>query len=124
MTMEIPIFAQGAQVSQRRHMTAEDVAFAYSAERRESDGPSGFHSFSNIADNEIVDPLTVRIVMGLIHPGACNVEWRGRQQASLPLLGCRKLYGSDRTRLAQGLAVKPARDTDAFANLEAFDDHC
>ncbi len=50
-------------------MTAEDVAFTFSKERRESDGPVRLSQFfSNIAEVHVVDDLTVRIVMDGVDP--------------------------------------------------------
>ncbi|MES0884092.1 ABC transporter substrate-binding protein [Roseibium sp. SCP14] len=50
-------------------MTAEDVAFTFSKERRESDGPVRLSQFfSNIADVEIIDDHTVRITMTEVDP--------------------------------------------------------
>ncbi len=50
-------------------LSAEDVAFTFSSERRDSDGPRRLSQFfSNIAKTEVINPLTVRITMQGIDP--------------------------------------------------------
>lgn len=106
-------------------MTADDVAFTFSAERRESDGPVRLSQFfSNIADIEILDDLTVRITMDGVDPlleqrfamwSGEIVNKRAYQAASSYLDWAMNPVGTGPFRVT-------AINTDAF-ELEAFDDH-
>ena len=50
-------------------LTAEDVAFTFSSQRRESEGPRRLAQFfSNVENSEVIDPLTVRITMQGVDP--------------------------------------------------------
>ncbi|MBF0280882.1 MAG: hypothetical protein HQM13_24025 [SAR324 cluster bacterium] len=50
-------------------LSAEDVAFTFSKERRESDGPVRLSQFfSNVAETEVLDAHTVRIKMSGVDP--------------------------------------------------------
>lgn len=106
-------------------MTAEDVAFTFSAERRESDGPVRLSQFfSNIADVEIIDDLTVRITMDGVDPlleqrfamwSGEIVNKRAYEAAGSYLEWAMNPVGTGPFRVK-------SLNTDAF-ELEAFDDH-
>ncbi|OUR75540.1 hypothetical protein A9Q77_04025 [Marinomonas sp. 42_23_T18] len=60
---------EGVKFHNGELMTAEDVAFSFSKERRESDGPRRLSQFfSNVEKTEIIDPLTVKISMKGVDP--------------------------------------------------------
>ncbi|WP_179141910.1 ABC transporter substrate-binding protein [Salibaculum halophilum] len=106
-------------------MTAEDVAFTFSTERREGDGPVRLSQFfSNIDRVEIVDDLTVRITMDGVDPlieqrfamwSGEIVNKRAYQEADSYLAWALNPVGTGPFRVT-------ALNTDAF-ELEAFDDH-
>ena len=60
---------QGVKFHNGDEMTAEDVAFSFSKERREADGPVRLKQFfSNLAETNVVDDYKVRMVMDGVDP--------------------------------------------------------
>lgn len=106
-------------------MTAEDVAFTFSDERRHSDGPVRLAQFfSNIESVEIVDDLTVRITMDGVDPlveqrfamwSGEIVNKRAYQAAGSYLEWAMNPVGTGPFRVK-------SLNADAF-EFEAFDDH-
>ena len=116
---------QGVKFHNGDAMTAEDVAFTFSKERRESDGPVRLSQFfSNVAETNIDDEHTVRIVMTDVDPIIEQrfAMWSGeivnkRAYLDAPSYGDWALnpVGTGPFRVAE-------LTTDAFV-LEAFDDY-
>ncbi|SMX25251.1 ABC transporter substrate-binding protein [Boseongicola aestuarii] len=106
-------------------MTAEDVAFTYSKERRESDGPVRLSQFfSNIAEVHVVDPLTVRIVMDGVDPILEQrfAMWSGEVVNKRAYLAAESYAAWALNPVGTGPFKVDSLNTDAF-NLIAFDDH-
>ena len=60
---------QGVKFHNGDEMTAEDVAFTFSKERRDGDGPVRLAQFfANVAEANAVDDHTVRVVMDGVDP--------------------------------------------------------
>ena len=107
-------------------MTAEDVAFTFSPERMEGEGPRRFNQyFSGIADSEVVDDRTVRITFAAPDPileqrfsmwSGEIINRRAYQDAPDYESWGRAPVGTGPFRLASG--VGPDRVV-----LEAFDDY-
>lgn len=106
-------------------MTAEDVAFTFSDERRESDGPVRLSQFfSNIANVEIVDDRTVRVTMDGVDPILEQrfAMWSGEIVNKRAYQAAASYSEWAMSPVGTGPYKVKSLNTDAF-ELEAFDDH-
>lgn len=106
-------------------MTAEDVAFTFSAERRESEGPVRLAQFfSNIADVEILDDMTVRITMTGVDPLIEQrfAMWSGEVVSKRAYQAAESYLDWAMNPVGTGPFRVSEINTDAF-ELVAFDDH-
>ena len=106
-------------------MTAEDVAFTFSRERRESDGPVRLSQFfSNVATTEAVDDHTIRITMDGIDPIIEQrfAMWSGEIVNKRAYQAAASYSDWALSPVGTGPFRVASLDTDAFV-LEAFDDH-
>ncbi len=106
-------------------MTAEDVAFTFSRERREGDGPVRLSQFfSNVATAEAVDDHTVRITMDGIDPIIEQrfAMWSGEIVNKRAYQAAASYSDWALSPVGTGPFRVASLNTDAFV-LEAFDDH-
>lgn len=106
-------------------MTAEDVAFTFSAERRDSEGPVRLAQFfSNIENVEIVNDLTVRITMDGVDPLIEQrfAMWSGEIVNKRAYLAADNYLDWAMNPVGTGPFRVKSLNTDAF-EFEAFDSH-
>lgn len=106
-------------------MTAEDVAFTFSRQRRESEGPVRLSQFfSNVEKAEAVDDFTVRVTMTDVDPIIEQrfAMWSGEVVNKRAYLSAASYSDWALNPVGTGPFRVTSLDTDAFT-LEAFDDH-
>ncbi|MEM6637417.1 MAG: ABC transporter substrate-binding protein [Pseudomonadota bacterium] len=106
-------------------MTAEDVAFTFSAERRESEGPVRLAQFfSNIEDVEIIDDLTLKVTMKGVDPLIEQrfAMWSGEVVNKRAYQAAESYLDWALNPIGTGPFQVAGINTDAF-ELTAFDDH-
>ncbi len=116
---------EGVKFHNGDEMTAEDVAFTFSRERRESKGPVRLTQFfSNVASSEAVDDRTVRIKMNGIDPiiEQRYAMWSGEIVNKRAYLDAPSYSDWALNPVGTGPYRVTELNTDAFV-LEAFDDH-
>lgn len=116
---------EGVKFHDGSTMTAEDVAFTFSNERREAEGPRRLAQFfSNVAETHAADDTTVRIVMSGVDP---LIEqrfsmWSGEVVNKRAYLDAANYEAWAMRPIGTGPYSIASIETDAI-ELAAFDDH-
>ena len=116
---------EGVKFHNGDDMTAEDVAFTFSRERRESEGPIRLSQFfSNVEDAVAVDDLTVRITMNGVDPIIEQrfAMWSGEIVNRRAYQSAASYSDWALNPVGTGPFLVASLNSDAFL-LEAFDDH-